>query len=39
MTANDNARPIEAEVRRDLSSTLSYGDYLHLDQLLAAQHP
>ena len=25
-------------MRRDLSSTLSYGDYLRLDQLLAAQH-
>src|SRR3954469_25064925 len=38
VTANDNTRPLEAGVRRDLSSTLSYGDYLRLDQLLDAQH-
>jgi tryptophan 2,3-dioxygenase len=38
VTANDNTRPLEAGVRRDLSSSMSYGDYLRLDQLLDAQH-
>jgi tryptophan 2,3-dioxygenase len=34
-----NERPIEAEVQRDFSRSMSYGDYLALDQLLTAQHP
>jgi tryptophan 2,3-dioxygenase len=34
-----NRREIEAEVQRDFSRSMSYGDYLALDQLLAAQHP
>ena len=38
-TRDDNTRALEPEVRRDLSSSLSYGDYLALDQLLSAQHP
>ena len=25
--------------RLDFSGTMSYGDYLHLDQILSAQHP
>jgi tryptophan 2,3-dioxygenase len=32
-------RPIEPEVQRDFSRSMSYGDYLALDQLLSAQHP
>lgn len=32
-------RPIESGVVTDLSGTMSYGDYLDLDRLLAAQHP
>jgi tryptophan 2,3-dioxygenase len=32
-------RPIEDGVVTDLSGTMSYGDYLDLDRLLAAQHP
>src|SRR6478672_3679247 len=32
-------RPIEEGVQRDFSAAMSYGDYLGLDQLLAAQHP
>ena len=32
-------RPLEATIRTDMSSTMSYGDYLSLDVLLAAQHP
>jgi tryptophan 2,3-dioxygenase len=34
-----NQREIESEVQRDFSGSMSYGDYLALDQLLAAQHP
>ena len=34
-----NVRPIEPEVQRDFSRSMSYGDYLALDQLLSAQHP
>ena len=37
MTGNE--REIEAEVQRDFSRSMSYGDYLALDQLLTAQHP
>ena len=32
-------RQIEDGVQRDFSAAMSYGDYLGLDQLLAAQHP
>jgi tryptophan 2,3-dioxygenase len=40
MTAeNPNQRPIEAGVITDLSERLSYGGYLRLDLLLAAQQP
>ena len=35
----ENLRPIEPEVQRDFSRSMSYGDYLALDQLLSAQHP
>jgi tryptophan 2,3-dioxygenase len=37
--ADDNTRPVEAEIHRDFRTDLSYGDYLHLDELLAAQEP
>jgi len=36
---NSNQRPIEAGVVTDLSERLSYGGYLRLDLLLAAQQP
>ena len=39
VTANDdNTRPLESGVRRDFSRSLSYGEYLALDQVLGAQH-
>ena len=34
-----NQREIEPEVQRDFGRSMSYGDYLALDQLLTAQHP
>ncbi|MCB4209200.1 tryptophan 2,3-dioxygenase [Arthrobacter sp. UM1] len=34
-----NERPIEEGVQRDFSDRMSYGSYLGLDTLLAAQHP
>jgi len=34
-----NQRGLEPEVQRDFSRSMSYGDYLALDQLLSAQHP
>ncbi len=34
-----NQRAIEPEVQRDFGTSMSYGDYLALDQLLTAQHP
>jgi tryptophan 2,3-dioxygenase len=34
-----NQRQIEPEVQRDFSRSMSYGDYLALDQLLSVQHP
>jgi tryptophan 2,3-dioxygenase len=34
-----NQREVEPEVQRDFSRSMSYGDYLALDQLLSAQHP
>src|SRR6185312_15435102 len=38
-TEERGTRPVEAEVKRDFSAAMSYGDYLHLDELLSAQHP
>ncbi len=35
----ENRRPIEPGVKRDLSGELSYADYLCLDKLLSAQRP
>jgi tryptophan 2,3-dioxygenase len=42
MTADDDTRAlreIEADVQRDFSQSMSYGDYLDLERLLSAQHP
>lgn len=36
---SSNERQIEPAVQRDFSRSMSYGDYLALDQLLTAQHP
>ncbi|WP_433798474.1 tryptophan 2,3-dioxygenase [Actinomycetospora sp. CA-084318] len=35
----DNTRDLEQEIVRDFTENLSYGRYLHLDELLTAQHP
>jgi tryptophan 2,3-dioxygenase len=32
-------RPLEDGIVRDFKVNLSYGQYLHLDEILAAQHP
>jgi tryptophan 2,3-dioxygenase len=34
-----SVRELEEGVQRDFSTAMSYGDYLDLDRLLAAQHP
>ena len=39
MGAHDNRRDLEQGIERDFSSQLSYGSYLRLDLLLAAQQP
>lgn len=39
MATTDNQRELEAGIQRDFSSAMSYGDYLRLDLLLAAQQP
>ena len=39
MTEDGAGRPLEEGIVRDLRVELSYGEYLHLDELLAAQHP
>lgn len=39
MATIGNRREVEPEVRTDLRDTLSYGTYLHLDELLNAQQP
>ncbi|SDJ19832.1 tryptophan 2,3-dioxygenase [Frankineae bacterium MT45] len=36
--AAENTRPLEASLVSDFSVNLSYGEYLHLDELLGAQH-
>ncbi|MFC5064606.1 tryptophan 2,3-dioxygenase [Actinomycetospora atypica] len=35
----DNTRPLEPGIVRDFTENLSYGGYLHLDELLTAQQP
>ena len=39
MSAEDNRRELEAGIETDLRDRLSYGGYLHLEQLLSAQQP
>ncbi|GAB3299646.1 tryptophan 2,3-dioxygenase [Parasphingorhabdus pacifica] len=39
MTDATNSRPLETGVIRDFRESPSYGNYLHLDQLLTAQQP
>jgi tryptophan 2,3-dioxygenase len=34
-----STRELESGVQRDFRASMSYGDYLHLDQVLSAQHP
>src|SRR3954463_14898735 len=34
-----NQRPLEDGIVRDFKVNLSYGNYLHLDEILSAQHP
>jgi tryptophan 2,3-dioxygenase len=36
---SSNTRPIEDGIVRDFTVNLSYGRYLHLDEILSAQHP
>jgi tryptophan 2,3-dioxygenase len=38
MSTRDH-RPLEAGIVRDFKVNLSYGRYLHLDEILSAQHP
>lgn len=35
----NNFRPIEDSIHTDFKDDMSYGDYLHLSQILSAQHP
>ena len=37
--STDGTRPLESGIVRDFTEKLSYGRYLHLDELLSAQHP
>src|SRR5699024_731244 len=39
MTEDRNQRPLEAGIHTDLDGSLTYGGYLRLDLLLAAQQP
>ena len=39
MTEADGVRPLEDGIVRDFTVNLSYGRYLHLDEILSAQHP
>jgi tryptophan 2,3-dioxygenase len=39
VTTENGVRALEEGVRTDFSSTMDYGSYLHLDALLASQHP
>ncbi|MEV7646263.1 tryptophan 2,3-dioxygenase family protein [Arthrobacter sp. NPDC089319] len=39
MTVDKNTRRLEDNIETDFSDKMSYGSYLSLDQLLAAQHP
>jgi tryptophan 2,3-dioxygenase len=37
--SDEGTRPLETGIVRDFTGNLSYGRYLHLDELLSAQHP
>ncbi len=37
--SDDRTRPIEDGLVREFRTNLSYGEYLHLDRVLGAQHP
>jgi tryptophan 2,3-dioxygenase len=39
MASPQHQRPLETGIHRDLKGRLSYTQYLHLDDLLSAQHP
>ncbi|HET8600427.1 MAG TPA: tryptophan 2,3-dioxygenase [Segeticoccus sp.] len=39
MTQEAGTRRLEDGIRRDFHAAMSYGDYLHLDEILSAQHP
>jgi tryptophan 2,3-dioxygenase len=39
MSSERGTRPLEDAIVRDFTGNLSYGRYLHLDELLSAQHP
>jgi tryptophan 2,3-dioxygenase len=39
MTVDKNTRRLEKSIETDFSEKMSYGSYLHLNQLLSAQHP
>lgn len=39
MAVESNRRQIEGGVHRDLASTMTYGNYLDLENLLGSQHP
>ena len=39
MSIDNNERPLEPGILTDLSGRVTYGGYLHLDQLLSAQQP
>ncbi|GAB1693323.1 tryptophan 2,3-dioxygenase [Krasilnikovia sp. M28-CT-15] len=39
MSTRSHERPLEDGIVRDFKVNLSYGKYLHLDQILSAQHP
>jgi tryptophan 2,3-dioxygenase len=39
MVDASNTRPVEPDMVRDFRVNLSYGQYLHLDDVLSAQHP
>jgi tryptophan 2,3-dioxygenase len=39
MSVHDNTRDLESSIVTDLEDRMTYGSYLGLDELLAAQHP
>ncbi|HET7306021.1 MAG TPA: tryptophan 2,3-dioxygenase family protein, partial [Segeticoccus sp.] len=39
MATDPGARQLEDGIQRDFRTAMSYGDYLHLDEVLGAQHP